>query len=122
MNIKLDENLPGRLGPLFASRGHDVDTVVDEDLAGAPDSTVASAASAVGRLVVTMDRGFGDVRRYPPGSHAGILVLRLDDQAAPALAAAVEDLLDSVDVDDLAGCVAVYRDGDLRVRRPPGRG
>lgn len=69
-----------------------------------------------------MDRGFGDVRRYPPGSHAGILVLRLDDQAAPALAAAVEDLLDSVDVDDLAGCVAVYRDGDLRVRRPPGRG
>jgi NADPH-dependent ferric siderophore reductase len=67
-----------------------------------------------------MDRGFGDVRRYPPGSHAGILVLRLDDQAAPALAAAVEDLLDSVD--DPAGCVAVYCDGDVRVRRPPGRG
>jgi predicted nuclease of predicted toxin-antitoxin system len=28
VKIKLDENLPGRLAPLFASRGHDVDTVV----------------------------------------------------------------------------------------------
>jgi hypothetical protein len=64
-----------------------------------------------------MDRGFGDIRRYPPGTHAGILVLRIDDQAAPAVARTVEELLGVVDLEELSGCVAVFRDGDLRVRR-----
>ncbi len=118
MRVKLDENIPSRVGVIVADAGHDVDTVVDEGLAGADDPTVSAAATAEERLVVTLDRGFGDIRRYPPGSHAGILVLRLDDQAAPAVARAVEQLLESVTLDELAGCVAVFRDGDLRVRRP----
>jgi hypothetical protein len=27
--------------------------------------------TAENRLLVTLDRGFGDVRPYPPGSHGG---------------------------------------------------
>jgi len=54
------------------------------------------------------------------GSHAGILVLRLDDQSLPATRAAGEDLVQDVALDDLSGCVAVYRHGNLRVRRPGG--
>ena len=117
MRVKLDENIPSRAGAILADAGHDVDTVVDEGLAGADDPTVSAAATVEERLVVTLDRGFGDIRRYPPGSHAGILVLRVDDQAAPAVARAVEQLLESVVLDELAGCVSVFRDGDLRVRR-----
>jgi hypothetical protein len=77
-----------------------------------------ATASAEGRLVITLDRGFGDIRTYPPGTHAGVLVLRLDDHSLPATKTAVAHLADSVDLDDLAGCVAVYRKGDLRTRRP----
>ncbi len=117
MKIKLDENLPTLVGPIVEAAGHDVDTVVDEGLAGADDPSVAAAATVEGRLVLTLDRGFVDIRRYPPGTHAGILVVRVDDQAAPAVVRTVEQLLASVDLDDLAGCVAVFRDGDLRVRR-----
>ena len=118
MRVKLDENIPFRAGAILADAGHDVDTVVDEGLAGADDPTVSAAATVEERLVVTLDRGFGDIRRYPPGSHAGILVLRVDDQAAPAVARAVEQLLGSVVLDELVGCVSVFRDGELRVRRP----
>lgn len=67
MKVKLDENLPGSSAPIFAEAGHDADTVEEEGLAGSDDPT----ATEVGRLVVTLDRGFGDVQRYPPGSHAG---------------------------------------------------
>jgi uncharacterized protein (DUF433 family) len=65
-----------------AAAGHDVDSVEEEGLPGADDPTVSQAATADGRLIITMDRGFGDIQRYPPGSHAGILVLRVDDQSA----------------------------------------
>jgi predicted nuclease of predicted toxin-antitoxin system len=119
VKVKLDENLPAGSTPIFARTGHDVDTVEDEGLAGRDDPTVARTATEVGRLIVTLDRGFGDVHRYPPGSHAGILVLRVDDQSAASVRAALTDLIEATDLDSLAGCVAVFRSGNLRVRRPP---
>jgi len=45
------------------------------------------------RFVVTLDRGFGDVRRYPPGTHAGLAVLRVDSQDARTVAEALTTFL-----------------------------
>lgn len=118
MRIKLDENLPTSSAPIFAAAGHDVDTAESEGLAGSDDATVSRTASEVKRLVVTLDRGFGDVQRYPPGTHAGILVLRVDNQSVASVRDVLSALVDSADLDALAGCVAVFRDGTLRVRRP----
>lgn len=76
MRIKLYENLPASAAAVLRRAGHDVDTVVDEQLAGAADRTVLDAACRDDRIVVTLDHCFGDVRVYPPGSHSGVLVLR----------------------------------------------
>lgn len=118
MRIKLDENLPGRAGPVLASAGHDIDSVEDEGLAGADDPTESAAATADRRLVITLDRGFGDIQRCPPGAHAGILVLRVDDQFAASVVDTLTQLVASTDLADLSRCVAVYRNGELRIRRP----
>ena len=75
MKIKIDENLPPGAADVFVIQGHDTDTADQEGLAGADDATVTKAATDDGRLIITLDRGFGDVQHYPPGSHAGILVL-----------------------------------------------
>lgn len=119
MKIKLDENLHIALAEVLRSSGHDVETVADKDLLGASDGAVIRAATTEDRLLITLDRGFGDLRTYPPGSHAGILVLRLDDHSLPGVKIAVERLLGDKALSQLAGCVAVFRDGALRVRRPP---
>jgi predicted nuclease of predicted toxin-antitoxin system len=118
VRIKLDENLPGRAAEPLESAGHDVDTAVEERLSGASDDDLRRIASAAGRLVVTLDRGFGDVRAHPPGTHAGVLVLRVDDQSPPSVTREIEYLLEAVSLEDLAGCIAVFRRGDVRVRRP----
>jgi predicted nuclease of predicted toxin-antitoxin system len=76
VKLKLDENLPHDLVTALRGDGHDVHTVVDEQLAGESDPVVVAAAKDEGRLLLTLDRGIGDLRRYPPGSHAGVLVLR----------------------------------------------
>ena len=104
----------------LGASGLDVDTVADEGLLGADDASLSVEAAWERRLLVTLDRGFGDIRLYPPGTHAGVLVLRLSNHSLPEMKSALEHLVSEVDFDDLAGCVAVFRDGNLRVRRPPG--
>jgi predicted nuclease of predicted toxin-antitoxin system len=118
VRIKLDENLPGDAVGLLAGLGHDVDTVVTEGLGGAQDGAVVVAAAAAERLLVTLDRGLGDIRSYPPGAHAGIVVLRVDDQSAPALVETLRSLAENHDLADFKRCVVVVRQHLVRIRRP----
>ncbi len=77
MNIKLDENLPHQLVQLLSDLGHDVDTVRDESIAGRDDDVVWAAAQTAGRFLVTQDLDFSDARKYAPGTHHGLLLVRL---------------------------------------------
>ena len=80
-----------------------VGTATDEGLIGAPDHDVVAAATAAGRILISLDRGLGDIRAYPPGSHAGIVVLRLTDQSATAATKPVSDLATLTNPDSLPG-------------------
>ena len=82
MKFKLDENMPRRAATLLSGYGHEVATVADESLGGSEDPLVAQTAAQEGRMVVTLDRRFADIRLYPPGHHPGIIVLRLPDQSS----------------------------------------
>jgi predicted nuclease of predicted toxin-antitoxin system len=58
MKFKLDENLPATVASVLARAGHDVDTVFAEDLVGAPDEDVVAAATAAGRILISLDRAW----------------------------------------------------------------
>ena len=96
-----------------------MDTARAEGLRGAKDPAVLAGSTADGRLLLTLDRGLGDNRAYPPGTRGGALVIRLDHLSPRAIRQAVERIGASLDLDNLQGCIAVWRDGELRVRRPP---
>lgn len=82
MKIKLDQNISHHLRNLLEELDHDVDTVFDEGLSGAPDADVLSAALSHHRLLFTLDTDFLDFKRYPPARHAGVVVFRPPRQGA----------------------------------------
>jgi hypothetical protein len=63
-------------------------------------------------------RGIGDLRRYPPGSHAGILVLRPAAQDPDSILDLIKRLMRTHPLDDLRGCVVVVEPRKVRIRRP----
>jgi predicted nuclease of predicted toxin-antitoxin system len=77
VNIKLDENLPAQLARALTALGHDTDTVPQEGLGGKPDPDIWAAAQTTGRFFITLDLDFSNIRRYVPGTHAGLLLVRL---------------------------------------------
>src|SRR5262245_22428780 len=77
MKVKLDENLPFRLATLLKDLGHDVHTVHEERLTGRADREIWKAVQKESRFLITQDLDFSDLRRFAPGSHHGILLVRL---------------------------------------------
>jgi predicted nuclease of predicted toxin-antitoxin system len=118
MRIKLDENLPARLTGLLRGLGHEIDTVLQEGLQGVDDEKLWPAVQEAGRFLITKDLGFGDERRYPPGAHRGVMVLRLSDDRSSAAAERLVAVLGTESVEAWAGCLVVVTDHKVRVRRP----
>ena len=119
MNIKLDENLPVRLIRFLSDLEHNVDTVPQEGLTGLDDSTVWHAAQQSGRFFITQDLDFSDIRRYAPGSHHGLMLLRLRDPSRRALTHRIQTLFGMDEVHSWGRCFVVVTDRKIRVRRPP---
>jgi len=118
VKLKLDENLPHDLADELVRRGHDVDTVLDEQLGGHKDPVVVQAATEDDRMVITLDRGVGDIRNFPPGTHAGVVVLRPASQDPASILRLIERLLGMHELEEFSRCVVIVEPQRVRVRRP----
>ena len=98
MKLKLDENLP--------------DTVPQEGLAGRDDQAVWNAAQEAMRFLITQDLDFSDIRRYAPGTHHGLMIVRLRDPSRRALIRRIKAVFQTEQVDrDFPDEGAIHADG-----------
>ena len=118
MKIKLDENLPLGLAVALRELGHDVHTLFDEQLAGQADADIWDATQKESRFLVTQDLDFSDMRKFAPGSHPGILLVRLRSPSRRDLVERIAELFQTEDAKDWAGCFVVATERKIRVIRP----
>ncbi len=118
MKIKLDENIPHRLVLLLTELGHDTDTVPEEGLTGRSDNDIWTAAQTAQRFLITQDLDFSDIRRFAPGTHHGLLLVRLRAPGRDALARRVHAVFQTENLEHWKRAVVVVTDHKLRVRRP----
>jgi predicted nuclease of predicted toxin-antitoxin system len=77
MRFKVDENLPAGVAELLTAEAHDAVTVVQQGMRGSQDAKLAQICQTENRVLVTLDIDFADIRRYPPRTMPGVIVLRL---------------------------------------------
>ncbi len=118
MKLKLDENMPLRLVSMLENRGHDVDTVADEGLSGMPDDDVWLAAQQENRFLITQDLDFSDTRRFKPGTHSGVMLVRLREPGANALLHRVASAMEDIPKELLRGSFIVLTEHKLRIKHP----
>jgi predicted nuclease of predicted toxin-antitoxin system len=117
-SIKLDENLGRSHAELLRKAGYPVDSVHDEGLSGAVDSRVWERVCAEDRLLVTLDTDFSDIRRFPLGSHPGILLIRSKSNSRRAVLGILGRMLKERVFEGIRGCLAVADEVHTRIRRP----
>lgn len=121
MKIKLDENLPLRLAIPLRELGHDVHTLRDESLLGHGDMEIWDRTQKESRFLITQDLDFSDLRQFAPGSHHGILLVRLRSPNRRDLIERVGELFRKENVDEWAGCFVVATERKIRVLKPEGK-
>ncbi len=119
MNVKLDENLPNSLVKIFAQHGHHAATVAEEGLAGTKDEPLFEQVKTEGRLFVTLDLDFSDIRAFPPNTHPGIIVIRPSSKGAQALRLIVRRLLQQIELETLRYALTIVDEIRVRSRRTP---
>ncbi len=117
MKLKLDENLPRALAVTLKDLGHDTQTVNDENLEGSEDSAIWDAVQHEQRFLITQDLDFSDARRFSPGKHYGILLVRLRQPSRANLLDRVQEIFQSESVDQWVGCFVVATERKVRVVR-----
>ena len=116
MKFKVDENLPVEVAEVLRDAGHDAVTVVEEGLGGREDEAIAGACRREGRVLVTLDVGFADIRGYPPGDYKGLMVLRLRRQDKWHVLGVVERVMELLTKEPLEGRLWIVEEARVRIR------
>jgi predicted nuclease of predicted toxin-antitoxin system len=114
----IDEDMPRSTAVVLRQAGHSAEDVRDIGLRGRSDQEVFEYAQAQGTILLTADKGFSNIVRFPVGSHEGIMVVRVPNELPTQtvndeLLRALEDL----EGEDLAGLLMIVEVGRTRVRR-----
>jgi predicted nuclease of predicted toxin-antitoxin system len=117
--LKVDENLPREIADLLNAHGYDAVTLLDQGWSGVADDDLWERIQAEGRWLVTADKEFADLRLFPPGTHAGVVLLRSDEEGLDDYLRLAGAAVERFELDEIAGAVVVVNKRGVRIRRAP---
>lgn len=119
MLFLIDEDLPRSTARALRAAGRDAVDVRDVGLRGHADEEVFDYAQKRNAILISGDKGFGNVLRFPPGTHHGIVVLRLPNELpVNELNHMLLTALDHLTEENLQGLLIIVERDRIRVKRP----
>ena len=117
MKFLADENISPISVAFLRRLGFDVLHVREVGLKRKPDCEIMGYALKEGRILITLDKDFADIRNYPPGTHAGIIRMRLPFPSPQAVNACLGLLLKQIPEQDLLGNLVITDGEKYRIRK-----
>lgn len=115
LKFLVDVGVGKKVEKWLLNQGYDTKSVRDID-PRMLDKEILKIAASESRMVITMDKGFGELVYNSGLSHAGVLLLRLEDAKSNEKVRIVEKILRNYS-DKLLNKFCVFKDGKLRVRK-----
>ena len=100
--------------------GYEAVDVRDVGLRSAPDADIFAFAQAKSAALISADRDFMNVRRFPLGSYAGIIVVRISNRyPIHVLNREIMRAIREFDEAEFSGALVTVEIGITRIQRPP---
>lgn len=115
MKFLADENIPLAVVTFLRKQGHDVASITQVS-PGSTDASVLLKAEEEHRILVTSDTDFGELVYHVGKQHAGVILLRLDDERSTNKIRVLRKLL-KMHAADLSDAFVVVTETTVRIRR-----
>ncbi len=116
MRFLIDENIFPQITSYIQKSGHDVITAQESGLIKAPDNKIVSLAIKEKRTILTFDKHFGDILRYPPKNLFGIILIRIHPPILSDIFYAIDNLFKNYQADSFKGRLVVLSRTGYRIR------
>ena len=117
MDFLVDEDLPRSLVGDLRQAGLTAEHVIDLGMRGRSDDDILALARSRNLVLVTGDVGFGNLFRYPPKTHAGIVVARLPNELPTATTnTLIVAVLLGLTSEEVVGGLVIIEPGRIRIR------
>lgn len=114
----IDEDLPRSTSTFIEKRGWEALDVRDCGLRGKSDDKVFQFAQVESAILLSGDLGFGNLLKFPIGSHSGIVILHFPNEVLiESLHYHLGFALDQLREEDFAGNLVIIEPGKMRIRR-----
>lgn len=114
MKFLIDIGVGKSVEEWFKTNGYDVKSVRDID-SRAKDADILKLATSEGRMVLTMDKNFGELVYKCGMHHSGVLILRLEDAKREEKIEVISRIMSNFS-GNMKNKFCVFQNGKLRVR------
>lgn len=114
--VKVDEDLPEDVATIYTVAGYEATTVRRQSWSGLTDEDLWPRVQAERRWLITADKAFGDIRLFVPGTHAGVILLRADEESRRRYLELANATVRSLRLEDVPGCLIVVTPRGIRIR------
>jgi predicted nuclease of predicted toxin-antitoxin system len=114
----IDEDMPRSTGMILREHGYTIEDIRDHGLRGAGDDEVFKFAQREKAVLVTSDMGFGNIIRFPPSSHFGIIVTHFPNtMSVEELNRQFVEAITGLQETDFRGNLIILEPGKIRIKR-----
>jgi predicted nuclease of predicted toxin-antitoxin system len=99
--------------------GHDAVTVLQQGMRGIQDPSLIEVCRREGRILITLDLDFADIRAYDPSNVPGLMVFRVHRQDRLHLLNVLRRVLPLLDREPIAGRLWIIEEHRVRIRGGP---
>ena len=118
LKFVVDEDLPRSTTRLLKDQGYVVLDVRDCGLRGKTDEEIFEYAQRQEAIILTADRGIGNMLRFPLGTHFGIVVVHFPNEISTTdLNIQIWRALNALSEEDLLKNLVIIEPEKIRIRR-----
>ena len=113
----IDEDMPRSTGKILAQHGYEVKDIRDFGLRGSSDEVIFKFAQREKAIILTGDKGFGNIKHIPVGTHYGIVLTRFPNDMPPnEINRHLIEKLGKLTEEDFSGNLIIIDSEKIRIR------
>lgn len=117
IKVVVDEDMHRSVVEPLKKLGYKVLDIRDDGLRGSTDQEIYQFAQKSNATLISGDKDFSNIARFPLGEHYGIIIIRFPSQlSTESINEEIFEALKGVSTDDLKGNLVIVTPGKVRIR------